>query len=501
MAKDKDYFEGLIDDDAAKNSQASVSPGPVRKRSRIYAVITALVVVVLFIACAAGFYLLGRNSGSRADLPMLEQAYELMRRYYYKDITWEEFDKMAAAGLLSGGDYSGMTYVEDTTAPVTGFEVYTNAYREYVINYVYKSATQDRAYNALAKGYTTSIDVTNTGGVYNISTSGLTAVPDGVNPRLQAGDVIYAVNGVRVQNTSYYNAALGVKCAVDGNAVNGQYILHVLKYDTDGNVVTAEDGKPCYFLYAVSSAAGDDIEYASYYSPAEIGSQDTGLIAFRSFDDKSAEDFAAAARAFMNDPSANKLIVDLRYNGGGAADVMGYIASYLIDISSAGEKYKGTVTNGTLTLATFRYNAGYDTDLTSEKYFTTLPSTEKVNITSQFVGAGKKGYELTFLCNSNTASSSELLIHSGRFYQNARVVGDTTYGKGVAQSVFEIDGKYLMYIANGYYYLPRVNNGVVSFDYNIDGTGLAPDVVSIAERAHEIRPYAQDETVRLALES
>ncbi len=78
------------------------------------------------------------------------------------------------------------------------------------------------------------------------------------------------------------------------------------------------------------------------------------------------------------------------------------------------------------------------------------------------------------LVNGNTASAAELFAAALRDYKLATLVGETTYGKGVMQTLFPLKNGDTLKITTAYYYPP--------FGDNYNGVGLKPDVeVSLPE--------------------
>jgi len=82
------------------------------------------------------------------------------------------------------------------------------------------------------------------------------------------------------------------------------------------------------------------------------------------------------------------------------------------------------------------------------------------------------------LVNGNTASAAELFTMAMHDYDMAQVVGTTTYGKGVVQSIFSLmDGSGLKFTTEKYYG-PKGNY--------IQDTGIEPDhVVEIPDEAYD----------------
>jgi len=76
--------------------------------------------------------------------------------------------------------------------------------------------------------------------------------------------------------------------------------------------------------------------------------------------------------------------------------------------------------------------------------------------------------EVAILINGNSASASEVFTGAMQDYEAAVVVGETSFGKGIVQTVRYLgDGTAVKYTTSAYY----TPNG-----RNIHGTGIEPDV-------------------------
>ena len=60
--------------------------------------ITAIVLVALIVMSSMFVvgYFSGKKASMDADMPLLVEAYELVKKYYYEDIDWETFQVIAA---------------------------------------------------------------------------------------------------------------------------------------------------------------------------------------------------------------------------------------------------------------------------------------------------------------------------------------------------------------------------------------------------------------------
>ena len=79
------------------------------------------------------------------------------------------------------------------------------------------------------------------------------------------------------------------------------------------------------------------------------------------------------------------------------------------------------------------------------------------------------------LVNGSTASASEIVAGALKDYGKATIIGETTYGKGVVQSLVNLSGGTLLKVTTAHWYTPNGNS--------INGTGVTPD--QIVSRSYE----------------
>ena len=124
---------------------------PKRKISvKIIALITIVCILFVGAAFAVGI-VVGANTGMKNDMPLMQEAYELMKKYYYKDISWEEFQEIAASAFAGSLDnFSGIVKADggETAAGTYGISISSTVYNEHIITFVEpnSSAWTSRAY-------------------------------------------------------------------------------------------------------------------------------------------------------------------------------------------------------------------------------------------------------------------------------------------------------------------------------------------------------------------
>lgn len=178
-----------------------------------------------------------------------------------------------------------------------------------------------------------------------------------------------------------------------------------------------------------------------------------GYIKMSSFDQDAADEF----RKHLDDlesQNVDSLILDLRYNGGG----------YL---------------NQCLTI----------TDMLIGEGIIVKTKNNKGDVVIEKSGASKINYPLVILVNEGSASASEILTGAVKDNEEGIIVGTTTFGKGLVQTMLPLP----MFDESGFkltieqYFTPD--------DYYIHGVGIEPNVVIVDDVETEV-----DEQFEKALE-
>ena len=159
-----------------------------------------------------------------------------------------------------------------------------------------------------------------------------------------------------------------------------------------------------------------------------------GYIQISEFGEVTAEQFAAAAEDLQTQ-GAQSLIFDLRDNGGG-------LLNSVCDILD-------TVLPQELLVYT------EDKDGNREEEWAL--DDERIDI------------PMAVLVNGNTASASEIFTGALKDYDEAEIIGTTTFGKGIVQSIIPLADGSAVKLTSAKYYTP---SGVC-----IHGTGIEPDQV------------------------
>lgn len=241
---------------------------------------------------------------------------------------------------------------------------------------------------------------------------GSSAYEAGVMP----GDILFAVDGEEFGDRME-DAVAKIKNGAEGTTVNITFIRDGERIETtiERRRVSSESVK--------SEMLDNNIGYLriSAFNTADEGSdQDT----FTEFTENYEQ---------LKNQGMEKLIIDLRDNPGGALDIVCEIADAILP--------EGLITY-------IEYKDGSREEFTSDANQIDMP--------------------IAVLINENSASASEVLTGALKDYGKATVVGKTSYGKGVVQSVIPFRDGSGMSMTIARYYSP---NGVC-----IHGTGIEPDI-------------------------
>lgn len=167
---------------------------------------------------------------------------------------------------------------------------------------------------------------------------------------------------------------------------------------------------------------------------SKIINKKIGYIHINSFRESTLDEFENKLNS-IEMKSVDSYIIDLRYNPGGdiysATEIAGYFAT--------GER---------VAIAQIKNGARFE--------FKSQQRIKKLN------------KPIIILVNNYTASSAELLTACAQDYGTATIIGETTYGKGVAQSVFKLSDDSILKTTTLKLYSPKGR------DFN--NIGITPDI-------------------------
>lgn len=257
----------------------------------------------------------------------------------------------------------------------------------------------------------------------------------GIGVMVQQNPDTKVITIVRVFKTGP-SAAAGVRAgdiivAVDGTDVTSMMLDNVV------SMIRGEEGTSV----TVTLMRGD--ERTDYTMNRAVVEVDTvmytmldggiGYVSVLEFDDVTDEQYSEALNDLLSQ-GMQSLIVDLRDNPGGSLDTVCNMVNRM-------------VSGGTIVY-------------TEDKYGNV--QTETANDAESF------DLPVAILVNGNSASASEVYTGAMRDHEKATVIGTTTFGKGIVQSLIPLNDGSAVKVTVSKYFTP---SGVC-----IHGTGITPDI-------------------------
>ena len=241
---------------------------------------------------------------------------------------------------------------------------------------------------------------------------------------------------------------------VNGEDVTGQDLT---------NVVTKIKGEEGTEVTITMLRGEEEIDFTMERRMIEVPTIDyemladsMGYIQIMEFDTVTAPQFHDALIDLQNQ-GMKGLIIDLRNNGGGSVDAVCSIADELLP--------KGPIV--------FTEYKGEDwEERSSDADCVEVP--------------------MAVLMNENSASASEILAGALQDYEQAVIVGTQSYGKGIVQSVIDLQDGTALKITTAKYYTPDGNN--------IHEIGITPDVeIDLPEEVKTKVNITYEEDVQLQI--
>ena len=245
---------------------------------------------------------------------------------------------------------------------------------------------------------------------------------------IKAGDIIKKVGDMVVTADNYYEAS---------NAIKGEE-------GTTVKLVLERDGKEIDFTVTREKIISSDIS-------SSVINNNIGYIKIFSFESGVYDNFKDEYSRLLNEEKVNGIIIDLRDNPGGFVDETVRIADLLC---GSGTIIKQEYGDGTTRL----YTSGED----------------------------KCEVPLVVLINENSASASEILAGSIKDLGAGKLVGTTTFGKGIMQSYIALENGGGVAITVAKYY--------TASGTEIHGQGIKPDVEKKLDRGQVIDYSANPKT-------
>lgn len=220
---------------------------------------------------------------------------------------------------------------------------------------------------------------------------------------------------------------------IDGRDVTGEDLSAVVSWmkgeaGTKVNLTIIRQGENKPLEFTITRA-----EIESRTVSSEMLDHKIGYIAVSSFEEVTKNQFRDALEK-LEQQGEKGLIIDLRDNGGGL-------------LSTAVDMLDRLLPEGVVV---------YTMDKRGKKI--------------EYSSDGKESFDkpVAILVNGNSASASEVFSGAMQDYEKAVLVGTTTFGKGIVQSVFDLSDGTALKLTTSKYYTPKGRN--------IHDTGLEPDV-------------------------
>jgi len=245
---------------------------------------------------------------------------------------------------------------------------------------------------------------------------------------IKAGDIIKKVDNIVVSEDNYYEAS---------NAIKGQE-------GTTVKLILERNGKELEFDVVRAKIVSSDIS-------SSVINKNIGYIKIFSFEQGVYENFRDEYYNMINKEKVDGIIIDLRDNPGGFVDETVRIADLLC---------------GSGTIIKQEYGDGTTRLYTSDKEKCQVP--------------------LVVLVNENSASASEILAGSIKDLGAGKLVGTTTFGKGIMQSYIALENGGGVAITVAKYYTA---SGI-----EIHGKGITPDVEKTLNNGQSIDYSANPNT-------
>ena len=263
-----------------------------------------------------------------------------------------------------------------------------------------------------------------------------------------------SINMARISGVMPGSPAEAAELCVD------DIIYEINKESTQGlsleevvSLIKGEAGTTVHLTLIRTGVANDvevDVERAQIEVPTvstEVFDDNIGYLKITEFDEVTYSQFVEGM-ADLRAQNIEGLIIDLRSNPGGNLSTVCDIARQLLP--------EGVIV--------------YTEDKEGNREDYTCDGQNKIDI------------PVVVLVNQYSASASEILAGAIKDYNLGKLVGKTTYGKGIVQRIFDLRDGTAVKLTVSNYFTP---NGI-----NIHGVGIEPDV----EVEYDAEAYAEDKT-------
>ena len=284
---------------------------------------------------------------------------------------------------------------------------------------------------------------------------------------LRRGDIIYAVNGSQLTTSNYYNMMMSLY-----QNPSGTYRFSFLRFEDNGSGGYALNSYDSGEATA-SSYVYDPVLHASVLSDPDDESAKIGYLVYESFDLNSQEFLEDAVDGFV-EAGITDLILDLRFNAGGAVAQSRWLSGCIAGEANGDKTFVNVIYNNGAT-ENWKFNYGYNND--------TDPLGKPTDL----------GLDRLFVITSyNTASAAELVINSLKGIDfPVKMIGCNTEGKNVGMVVSETT-----YEGRRFQFSPVTFWVRNAKDYGDYGFGMKPDEyvnndnTSYSDDADNVFPYS-----------
>jgi carboxyl-terminal processing protease len=289
---------------------------------------------------------------------------------------------------------------------------------------------------------------------------------------IEPGDIIVEVDGVSTEGLNLDEVVGKIKGPEGSTVVLGIYRLPAAAATTvtdadDGDQSTEEEAEEAEGREALGVSqlppGGETISVTLTRRTIEVpvtesemleaGDKQVALISFFTFSDGSAAELREQVERAVVESRVDAIILDLRSNGGGLLDEAVDVASIFLD--------KGVVV--------------------------TTEGLHSPKQTFEVTGGAYTDVPLYVLTDRFTASASEIVSGALQDEDRATLIGETTFGKGLVQSLEPLSNGGALKVTTAVYLTPDGRD--------INETGILPDVTAPDDAATEV-----DETVEAALD-
>ena len=348
-------------------------------------------------------------------------------------------------------------YIEKTDSDVLGAKI--EIVKKYLENYYVGELDEDKMAESAIKGYIE--------GIGDIYTEYLTEE--------EYEELLVSVNGAYT--------GIGIYMAQD---VNGNIIVLLPIEDSPaeeadirtGDIISKIDGEDCFGMdidIVASKIKGEEGTKLTLeiirddktiekevtrrkveikYIDSEMLENNIGYIQMLSFDEECTAKFKEHLQDLQNQ-GAKRIIIDLRNNGGGMVSEAITMSELFLDFGSIIMK-------------------SYDKE-----------GNEKVVKSSN---VNPSDIEVVLLVNENSASATEIFAAALKENKRAKIVGKTTFGKGIMQQLFPINSGGVLKITIEEFKTPNGNA--------INHVGISPDV-EVDELEDEEKDYQLEKAIEV----